>query len=70
MSDEPIVYAFHQDGTARLLGVPPKSLTQREFDRLDPAAKREVLASPMYREVKAAKADTKKSDATASGGES
>lgn len=71
-TDDPIVYAFHDPGDgSRLLGVPRRSLTRKDVKGMDAAALREVKASPMFREVKAAKsADTKKSDAKASGGDS
>lgn len=57
---DPIVYAFHDPGDgSRLLGVPRRSLTQKDVKGMDAAALREVKASPMFREVKAAKkADT------------
>lgn len=60
-TDDPIVYAFHDPGDgSRLLGVPRQSLTRSQFARLDPAARREVKASPMFRAVKASKpADTR-----------
>ena len=50
-TDAPIVYTYR--GEDRFYGVPNRSLTQQDFDRLTPLQKRDVVASSSYVERKA-----------------
>lgn len=53
--DEPILFTYRSDGGKgdRFYGVPRRSLTQTDFDRLTPLQQRDVLASSSYVERKA-----------------
>lgn len=51
MKDQPVIYTYR--GEDRFYGVPRRSLTQQDFDRLTPTQRADVIASSSYVERKA-----------------
>jgi hypothetical protein len=63
MPDTPKIHVrYVGDGKQYFIGVPARDLTKEEYDRLDPASRRDVDASDLYEKAGAKKSSANSGD--------